>query len=132
MNRSAIIDAARAYVGTPFHHQARLRGVGIDCIGLIVCVMRDVGLAPKDVKTYAPRDGGLLLKMLKEQLIETTWALPGDVVVFRMPHVAFVTGDTMIHAAEGLGVVEHRMDDRWEKRRTHTFALPGVDVPWLS
>lgn len=33
--RYDIVDEARTWIGTPYHHQARLRGVGVDCIGLV-------------------------------------------------------------------------------------------------
>ena len=32
-----LIEVARGYVGTPFHHAGRLPGVGLDCIGVPVC-----------------------------------------------------------------------------------------------
>ena len=33
--RADIVAAARSLIGTPFRHQARLPGVGIDCLNLI-------------------------------------------------------------------------------------------------
>ena len=36
-----VVAEARRWIGTPYHHQARLRGVGCDCAGLII----GVGLA---------------------------------------------------------------------------------------
>jgi len=38
----AVIAAARAWLGTPYHNQASLRGVGCDCLGLARGVGRDV------------------------------------------------------------------------------------------
>ncbi|RDV06438.1 hypothetical protein DXH95_03150 [Sphingorhabdus pulchriflava] len=37
-----VVDAAMAWVGTPFHAQASVRGVGCDCKGLIAGVARDL------------------------------------------------------------------------------------------
>ena len=31
----AIIAEARSWLGTPWHHQASLKGVGCDCIGFV-------------------------------------------------------------------------------------------------
>jgi cell wall-associated NlpC family hydrolase len=31
--REAVIAEARTWLGTPWHHQASLKGVGCDCIG---------------------------------------------------------------------------------------------------
>lgn len=35
ITRQAIVNEARAWIGTPFHHGQALRGIGCDCIGLI-------------------------------------------------------------------------------------------------
>jgi len=37
---AAMIEAARRCIGTPFHHQGRASGIGLDCIGLIVIALR--------------------------------------------------------------------------------------------
>ena len=34
--RETIIAEARAWIGTPYHHQAALKGVGCDCLGQIL------------------------------------------------------------------------------------------------
>ena len=39
-----MVKAARSFAGTPFVHQARQPGAGLDCVGLIVCA---AGLAGK-------------------------------------------------------------------------------------
>jgi len=45
--RDEIVRLSRAYIDTPFHHAARLPGVGLDCVGLLVCVARAVGIVDK-------------------------------------------------------------------------------------
>ncbi len=40
--RAGIVEAARQWIGTPYHHQASVRGVGTDCLGLVRGVWRDV------------------------------------------------------------------------------------------
>jgi cell wall-associated NlpC family hydrolase len=35
MKRPDIVEEARSWLGTPYHHQAALKGVGCDCIGLL-------------------------------------------------------------------------------------------------
>lgn len=37
-----IIPLARAWIGTPYLHQGRLRGVGCDCAGLLRGLWREV------------------------------------------------------------------------------------------
>src|SRR5690242_12458263 len=40
--RTRIIAEARAFIGTPYRHQASLKGVGCDCLGLVRGVWRAV------------------------------------------------------------------------------------------
>jgi cell wall-associated NlpC family hydrolase len=47
-----LADAALAMVGTPFHHQGRKPGVGVDCVGLVVCSVRMCGGEVNDVLGY--------------------------------------------------------------------------------
>jgi hypothetical protein len=39
---TTIIAAARSWLGTPYAHQASLKGVGCDCLGLVRGVWREV------------------------------------------------------------------------------------------
>lgn len=53
-----VVAAARAWLGTPYHDQASLRGVGCDCLGLARGVWRDViGDEPFAIPPYS-RDWG--------------------------------------------------------------------------
>ena len=49
MNRQDVVTAAREWIDTPFHHQARLKGVGVDCVGLVIGVARELALVPESV-----------------------------------------------------------------------------------
>ena len=40
--RSAVISTARRWLGTPYHHQASICGVGTDCLGLIRGIYREL------------------------------------------------------------------------------------------
>ena len=40
--RSRIVALARAWLGTPYHHQASVRGVGADCVGLVRGIWREL------------------------------------------------------------------------------------------
>jgi cell wall-associated NlpC family hydrolase len=33
--RARVVALARTWLGTPYHHQASLRGAGADCLGLL-------------------------------------------------------------------------------------------------
>lgn len=116
--------AARRYLDTPYRHQGRRMGVGIDCVGLLICVARDLGkIAPDwDVTGYARiPDGVQLLRHLDENLDTVSQAdmAPGDIVCVAFqdwPQHVGIVGDyahgglSIIHAAiKARRVVEHRL-----------------------
>lgn len=54
--RAAVVAAARAWVGTPYHMNAKLRGIGVDCGQLLIGVFRDAGLTPDFDTGHSPPD----------------------------------------------------------------------------
>lgn len=119
-----IVAAARSCLDTPYHHQARKPGVGLDCVGLVVCVGHAVGGLPAgfDVRGYSRNpDGFSLMHHLDEQLtrVERADMRPGDVVCVefdKWPQHIGVLGDyvhgglSIIHASSAAGrVVETRL-----------------------
>jgi NlpC/P60 family putative phage cell wall peptidase len=136
--RDQIITAARDYLGTPFHHQGRLKGVGIDCIGLLTGVAQELGITHHDFQGYSRHPDGVTLtrELTKAGLIPITVdeARPGDVIVFwitrpTLPcHAGILTyADHVIHTWSTIGqVVEHPYDDAWRKRVACAFRFPGV------
>jgi len=137
-----VVTAARGWLGTPYHHQAAVKGAGCDCLGLIRGVYAEVmGAEPETPPPYS-RDWGemraeeTLLDAADRHLIEVPpWQdiTPGDVLIFRMrkgaiaKHAGIVTaasgrGPTrMIHAQEGAGVVEIRLSAWWTRRIVGVF-----------
>jgi NlpC/P60 family putative phage cell wall peptidase len=106
-----IVAEAEAWLGTPFHWQASLKGVGCDCKGLIWGVARELGL-PEAASLYAQiADYGArvpvetLLAGLQATLTRTAFAQPGDVLLFRMAgrpqHLGLHAGDRVIHTYNG-------------------------------
>jgi NlpC/P60 family putative phage cell wall peptidase len=140
--RRRIVATARSWIGTPYRHQASLRGVGSDCLGLLRGVWRTVyGAEPERPPGYA-RDWAEagreepLLAAARRHLVEISVAdaAPGDVLVFRYrasaaaKHVAILaTPATMIHAAEGANVAEVALVPWWRRRITAAFAFPPTD-----
>lgn len=122
-----VIAAARACIGTPFRHQGRLPGVGLDCAGLGIAAAKGAGIDIQDFTGYPqlPFDG-MLKKMFDAQPrmreISKSEMLPGDVLLMRISsapqHVAIVSENGyMIHAYRGAGkVVEQRIDSEWKNK----------------
>lgn len=138
--RAAIVREAREWIDCPYHHQARVKGVGVDCAGLVIGVARGVGIVPAgfDVNGYARQpDGVSLLRHCRQWMvqIDVSEMQEGDVIVTRFEtdpcHFAILAdyqhgGLSMIHAVRGRGVMEHRLDRTNMARVVAAFALPGV------
>lgn len=140
--RTDVVAAARTWLGTPFHHQARLQGVGVDCVGLVICVARTLGLIAPDFDVAAyPRqpDGTSLMHLVNlhmRALPIDEEMQPGDVVVVRFdrdPQHLGILGDyrhgglSIIHAAAEPGrVIETRLMFSRSMQFVQAFALPGI------
>lgn len=143
-----VVAEARAWIGTPYRHQASLRGVGCDCLGLLRGVWRAVvGAEPEAPPPYAPdwaEAGGAdsLLAAARRHLVEVERGetAAGRVLLFRwrahLPakHLAIATSDrSMIHAHDGAGVAEVALRPWWGRHLAHVFRFPdprqGHDAP---
>jgi cell wall-associated NlpC family hydrolase len=130
-----IIKAARGLVGTPFHHQGRLPGVGLDCVGVVVLVARACGLEVVDPANYGrkPTLDLCLEYMIQNPVDQVDDAEIGDILLFSVdvsarrwlpPHFAIDLGETMVHCPGDLGgergprarVAEVTLDRRWLDR----------------
>jgi NlpC/P60 family putative phage cell wall peptidase len=136
-----VVRAARAWIATPYHHQASTRGVGADCLGLVRDVWRDLYGNEAEVPPAYSRDWAeaacreTLLEAARRHLneIDITSAAPGDVVVFRLrpgamaKHAGIMTSSSMmIHAMEGAAISEVALGRWWRRRIAAVFAFPGT------
>ena len=131
-SRAEIIQAARAYLGTPYAHQGRTK-FGLDCIGLIIRVAHDLGLSDYDESHYSRVPSGRRMQRLLSENCEKIpikAATLGDLlhIAFETQpqHVAILTDRGMIHADSRHGVVEHRIDIEWLEKVRGAYRLPGV------
>ena len=138
----AVIAVARRWLGTPYHDQASLRGVGCDCLGLARGVWRDlVGAELQAIPPYS-RDWGetgvreVLAEGARTMMIEMPIADigPGTLVLFRMApraiakHVGILTADdSFIHAYDRLGVIEEELTTAWSRRIAFAFRFPAAN-----
>ncbi len=89
--REKIIEEAKTWIGTPYHHQAAVKGHGVDCAQILIEVYQAVGLAQRPDVGYYPSDWMLhrseeiylwwLNKFCTE--IDQVDAKPGDIVMFK-------------------------------------------------
>ena len=141
LTRTRIVDAARDWIGTPYRHQASLRGLGCDCLGLVRGVWREViGPEPEAPGPYAAdwaeADGVERLAQagLRHFAPVSLGAFAaGDVLLFRwregLPakHAAIASSErTMIHAHDGASVCEVAIGSHWRRRIVFAFSFPGL------
>ena len=116
--RAAVVAEAIAWLGTPYHHRARLKGVGVDCAQLALGVYANVGLIEAfDTGDYPPdwhlhRVGERYLAVLSRFAgeIDPAAVQPGDVLLFKFgrafSHGAIVTAwPQIVHASRRDGAV---------------------------
>lgn len=155
LHRSAIVDTARRFIGTPVKHHGRDRS-GLDCIGLVIATARDLGFTKYQDQPYQPTaDGTELQAVFDRYLIRKRLPLvlePGDIVHFRLgetyQHVGIIgvlygigansRRLTLIHShasarlrgLPGRGyTVEATLTPAWRARARGAWSFPGA-LPW--
>lgn len=141
--RERAVAAARGWLGTPYHHQASLRGVGCDCLGLVRGVWRELyGSEPEQTAPYSPywaqQGSGEMLALAAQRHLrplDLAYARPGDVLLFRwrahLPaaHCAVLAEtDRILHAHDGAAVSEVAFTGWWRRHLSHAFAFPEIDL----
>lgn len=141
MHNQQVISIAREWLGTPYMHQASLKGVGVDCIGLVIGIWRELyGGEPEDFKLppYSPRwaeetGDELMVTIARKYLEEIPLGeqIPGDVLMYRMfrrgmtKHAAImISADTIIHAYNRHDVMESAFISNVGSAITHAFRFP--------
>lgn len=137
-----IISTTRAWLGTPYQHQASCLGAGADCLGLIRGVYRTLygaePVLPPPYTRFAAVDEGELMwsaaRLYLDELVPCGIPRLGQVLLFRIRprsvarHLGIVVGDAvMIHAASGGNVCEITLSAWWLERHVASFAFPSRD-----
>jgi cell wall-associated NlpC family hydrolase len=151
--RAALVAEARAWVGTPYHTGARLRGIGADCLTVIVGAFENAGLIPRiETLPHYPADWHM---HSDEPLYENGIArfcddapgcgggmgggaapLPGDIVLFKygrqFAHGAIVTAwPLLVHAFVRRPVTEDDYTrEMWLRRIGENVPEKGQPRPW--
>jgi NlpC/P60 family putative phage cell wall peptidase len=141
ITRAAVVAEARDWISTPYRHQASLKGVGCDCLGLVRGVWRALyGEEPQAVPAYAPdwaeaASGEPLAEagMRHMTAIDLKEIAAGDVLLFRWrhglaaKHAAIATAASrMVHAHDGAAVAEVALSPWWRRRLAFAFRFPEV------
>ncbi len=133
MNRvDLMVEAARAAVGTPFRHQGRTVGRGIDCAGLMLHAVSAAGIQVADQSGYSRLAGGRMLEAALDSQPGIAQVhddpRPGDILLMRFDgepcHLAMLAGKTIIHAwAITRKVCEHGFTTEWQNRVVRVYRI---------
>jgi len=137
MTADDILTAARQCLGTPFRHQGRLLGFGLDCAGVAIHVARQIGAGHLDVSGYGrtPANGQLEQSLDAQPGLERvalSARAAGDLLLMRFSsdpqHLAICAGETIIHAYESVGqCCEHRLSSLWAARIVRVYRFRGIE-----
>ena len=130
------------WVGTPYHHQARVKGVGVDCAQLVAGVAENVfpRLKPINTPVYSVewhmhnREEKMcdLIESFKCERIELADMIPGDILTFKFgrvqSHMGILINDgQFIHARLDVGkVVINQLSGTWLEHLGRAYKFPGL------
>ena len=137
--RDQIVSLTKEWIGTPYHHQQSVKGVGCDCLGLVRWVYETFYHVPPDPIIPYSRDWAdvsgeeTLLSAANDHLIKSSKKSKeiGDVLIFRFrnwmvaKHAGIlVSPGTMVHAIEGSTVCEVHLGAWWQRHIAGVFSFP--------
>lgn len=138
-----VVQIARSWIGTPYVHQASLKGVGCDCLGLLRGIWRELrGEEPEEIPAYsldwAEATGAETLYIaLKRYAAEVAVRNigPGDIALFRMlprspaKHCGIVAERygalSLIHSRQNKRVSEEPFSPFWRGKFAFAFRFGG-------
>jgi NlpC/P60 family putative phage cell wall peptidase len=135
VSRERVMAEARRWIGTPYHHQGRVLGVGVDCATLLCEVYEAAGVIPHVDPTPYPADWHLhrtserYLGWLEQYGREVETPRPGDVIIWRFgrcfSHGAILCdNEQIIHSYLDQGVrFENRYAEVFRGREVKYFTL---------
>lgn len=133
---------ARLWIGTPYVHQAAVRGAGTDCLGLLRGIWGALyGAEPETIPAYTqdwsePSNNEELWQAARRWLVEVPRreVALGDVLLFRMrtgsvaKHLGIISAvgpeASFIHAYTGHGVTQSSLSAPWLRRVAAKFEFP--------
>lgn len=88
--REHVLEVAREWLRTPYHHRAMVKGAGVDCAMFLYAVFTEAGVLPEfPIETYPPdfmlhRDDERFLSYVVQHAHEVEAPLPADIVLYRV------------------------------------------------
>jgi cell wall-associated NlpC family hydrolase len=128
LKREQIVSVAKKWVGTPFHHRARILQNGVDCANYLVAVYHEVGLVEDlDLGLYPHdwhlhRDEERFVEWLDKYADTVPFPRLGDVILMQFgrtySHGAiYIDNNQIIHSYVGHGVSVGDLSDFFDRKK---------------
>ena len=135
--RCAVLEEAMSWLRTPYHHAARLKGIGVDCAMFLAEVYEKAGVIDHVDPDRYPRDWHqhqseeLYLENVESFCHRVDKPKPGDVVMFKFGRCAshgaiVIEWPQIIHSYIDQGVI---LDDAKKNKRLEGKII-GFWSPW--
>lgn len=131
--RARVVEIAKTWLRTPYHHQGRVKGAGVDCGMLLLEVFEEAGLIPHIDPGHYPPDWALhrseerYLGWVEQYAHPVEGPEPGDLALYKVgrciSHAGIVIEwPTIIHASmPDRGCVLGDGLQGWLSGRLHAF-----------
>jgi cell wall-associated NlpC family hydrolase len=115
--RQAVVAEAACWLGTPYHHMGRIKGVGVDCLTLLAEVYERAGVIGHAEIPFYPCDWHLhrSVELYLGGVLDRATEIPGppqpgDIALFKMGRcfahgVIVIRWPQLIHAHYSAGVI---------------------------
>jgi NlpC/P60 family putative phage cell wall peptidase len=142
MNRAEIVMAAYSWDRTPYHHQAGVKGAGVDCAYLIGKVAEEIGAIDKFyVEPYSiewhwhSKEERMcnIVESFGAKQIPKEERKPGDILAFKYGRVCshlgiLVTPDYFIHAhIKAERVIVNSLSGEFLDRLERVYQFPNLE-----
>jgi len=132
--REKVVETAKEYLGTPWRHNQRTKGFGIDCVNLLGACADNVGFKIDFPKVYNPTPRySSLHKTIERYFSITDSTEPGNILLFSVNgdnnHVGIIVKyPIFIHARfkvnnKGKVQTDSLESNYWKKRWVKTYDL---------
>jgi len=139
LQRAAVVAEALTWLGTPYHHHGRLRGIGVDCAMLLAEVYAAAGLVDRVDPGHYPHDWHLhrgeelflgWLAQAGAQPVQTP--APGDIGCWRFGRT-YSHGGIVVQGGDAPHILHAHLDARRVIRTAcDEHPLTGRPVQWFT
>ena len=128
MTREEWVDEVHTWEGTPFHHAGRVKGVGTDCVGIVIGAANALGVSIPEYANYSRQvSSDALIAETAKYMHRVCTLGHGTILILRVRHraqhmaVYDATRNTIIHAFEQVGLVVENTFKRPFSNNVHSM-----------